>query len=78
MVEFELTESVMPPVPAVVGLLYWSVSWKPSLILVVVEAAIDVGVGVMVTLEVVPAVLVAEKVGGLVTPGVLVAYGVAT
>ena len=68
MVEVELTESEIPPVPAVVLLPYWSTSWKASLMLVVVEAAVEVGVGVMLTWLGAPAVLVSEKVGGLVTP----------
>jgi hypothetical protein len=72
LVEVELTESVTPPEPAVAGLLKLSRSWKPSLMLVVVEAAVEVGVGVITAWVGAPAVLVAEKVGGLATPEVLV------
>ena len=68
LVEVELTESVMPPEPAVVLLPKASSSWKPNLTFVVVEAAAEVGVGVIATCAGAPGVLVSEKVGGVVSP----------
>ena len=58
LVEVELTESVMPPEPAVVLLPKASWSWKPNLTFVVVEAAAEVGVGVIATWAGVPPVIV--------------------